>query len=318
MNHIIQLPTELSLGEQLLQDNNMLWQAEKQPIFIQEKWKENENNLPGYPGDPQLRQLRGYQANIRNDTGALLGVTGSRHTNYQNRSVIQLGDILADGGEITWQNAGMFKGGRKCYAQAKLPQSLEVVPGDKIDPYLTFTWAHDGSGAFQAFLTYIRIFCQNQSAAIGRDKDMLFKFRHTKSIEEKTTQAAELINKANSAFQQLNYTTQQLVQKRLTIGQFNDIVHELYPDPDEGDTPTKTTNIRDNLHQLFVNGVGQQHPGVQETAWAGLNAITEFTTHHKMASGKTNSQKTLSRLESTFSGHSAKQEQTTLELLLAA
>ena len=297
---------QLSLGEQFLEENGMLWNATKLPMYIED------------PVTGLTRTVPGHHANVRDDNNEVIGVTGARHTNYQNSQVVKLGDILAKEGDITWEKAGMFHGGASCYAQGKLQHQLEVVPGDKIDPYLTFTWAHDGSGSFKAFLTYIRIFCQNQSRAIAADMELLFKFRHTSSIQTNAERAAKLLTHADDAFIMLNNTMQELAQKHLSLQQFVDIVHVLYPDPEEGPTPTKTLNIRETISHLFYHGIGQQHPGVRNTAWAGLNAITEFTTHHKIARGDTTQDKQLSRLHSTFAGSSAKQEQKTLELLLAA
>ena len=179
----------------------------------------------------------------------------------------------------------MFNGGANCYIQGKLPYDFQVVPGDKIEPYLTFMWAHDGSGAFKAFLTYIRIFCKNQYSVIAADMNMLFKFRHTRNIQANAVKAANLLVETEKAYNTLQDTLSNLANKPCTKTMFRDLVHYLYPDPEEGEASTRTENIRTQLWENYHFGKGQSHQHVPNTAWAALNAVTEFTTHQKSARG---------------------------------
>jgi hypothetical protein len=78
---------------------------------------------------------------------------------------------------------------------------------------------------------------------------------------------------------------EQLINTTLTQGQFEEIIARNFGAPDDApnSTITRTENKLDQMAQLFSDALTQD--GVRNTAWAGLNALTEWYDHYSPVRG---------------------------------
>jgi len=123
--------------------------------------------LSGSPDEP----LAGHVANLRSDTGALLGIVSSDYTVVDNHEAFAfLANLI--GSELRFETAGSLWGGRQVFVCAELPEHIEVG-GDQVRRFVLVTTAHTGTGAVRATVTPIRVVCNNTlRAALDRARSV--------------------------------------------------------------------------------------------------------------------------------------------------
>src|SRR5258706_2371709 len=101
--------------------------------------------IAGIDGD--MGKIEGWRANVRRDTGAVLGVVSSRYSVIQNVGAFDFVDALVQDGIVKYESAGAMRGGRVVWLLARMPGRGEVVGGDDLERFILFTNTHDGSRA---------------------------------------------------------------------------------------------------------------------------------------------------------------------------
>jgi phage/plasmid-like protein (TIGR03299 family) len=95
-----------------------------------------------------------YRANLRDDTGDLLGIVSDQYQIVQNTEAFAFTDELLGQG-VKYETAGSLFGGRKTWLLARLEQV--TILGDQVDPYLLFSNGHDGYNAVKVAITPTRV-----------------------------------------------------------------------------------------------------------------------------------------------------------------
>jgi phage/plasmid-like protein (TIGR03299 family) len=126
----VQVPWLMTTEEALLAAN-LDWQVTKIPL------------LSSY----DLSNVEGHYLTIRSDTMAQLGVVGSRYQPVSNREAFEFFDIALGPGQGQIDTAGALGHGERVWMMAKMPDTMEVVPGDPVERYLLVSTSHDGSNA---------------------------------------------------------------------------------------------------------------------------------------------------------------------------
>jgi hypothetical protein len=83
---------------------------------------------------PRCQEVRGWWANVRQDTREVLGIVGERYRIMQNVEAFQFVDQLI-GSAMNFETAGSLNGGRRVGVLASLPGHIEVG-GDPVRPYV--------------------------------------------------------------------------------------------------------------------------------------------------------------------------------------
>lgn len=143
----------------------------------------------------------------RSDTDDVLNVAKDTYHIVQNDIGHEIFEALSEGADMDDGTGGTIKNGAMCYLCAKVNHNYGVKGDDSpINPYIVVTWTHDGTGAFQARATSVRVVCWNtlsasemQAKASGRN----FTFRHTKNIMERIEDAKQVI--AGAKLDTLNF-----------------------------------------------------------------------------------------------------------------
>ncbi len=99
------------------------------------------------------------KANLREDTGGVLGIVSDEYEVVDNRDAFRFLDVLI-GSELHFETAGSLWGGRRVWCLARLPEHVELG-GDRSATYIYVANSHDGSMAVTAAVTPIRIVCAN-------------------------------------------------------------------------------------------------------------------------------------------------------------
>jgi len=101
----------------------------------------------------------------------------------------------------------------------------------------------------------------------------------------------------------------QLVNPYSTQAQLAAYFKEIYSDPEDSKDNTRATNIRQELHRLFEEGIGHEFPEIKNSSWVTFNAVTEFVDHVRPSRGSNDRDRASRRLDSIWFGSGARLKQ---------
>lgn len=210
----------------------------------------------------------------------LLGVVGDRYVVTQNEDLAQLLDNLVDESGAKIETAGALNGGKQVFITMKMPGSIRVGGVDPVDNYLAVTSGHDGNSSITMMVTPVRIVCQNTMNLAFKLATNQFRVKHTRGAQrillEEARKALDFSFNYLEGFQQ---EAEQLINTTLTQSQFEQIILAEFGASEGAPAATQTRALTklDQMAELFSDAFTQE--GVRETAWAGLNALTEWNDH---------------------------------------
>jgi hypothetical protein len=115
-----------------------------------------------------------------------LGIVKTRYKELQNRAAFSFFDRALIDGAATLVAVGHLDFGKRVWAVARRPQSMELAPGDVVHEHLILTTSHDGSSAVRVMFAPYRA-ATGTMLHVGQGRKMRseVKVRHTKSIDVK-------------------------------------------------------------------------------------------------------------------------------------
>jgi phage/plasmid-like protein (TIGR03299 family) len=240
------------------------WTVSKQPVFL---------------GDGQ--EAKNYRAIVRDSDKRILSVQSDSYEPFQNREMFDFAEALVGTEKALFHTAGSLDGGRRVWAMMKAKDIIVLPKGDEVEQYLLLATSHDGSLAFLSAFTPVRVVCQNTlSLAIATAKSKV-SVRHTGNLKDRVKQAQQIMGLASNYFEGITEVATALVRAPYRDPQMKELVETLFPvkpeDAKAGRVPTRTQNNRDEVTRLFTEGKG--HDRIAGTAWAAINAVTEYTDH---------------------------------------
>lgn len=271
-------------------------------------WEVKQQRLFTSPDGIDVQEIPDHKAIVRSDNKKTLGIVGSRYQAIQNKEAFEFMDSLVDKGQMRYHTAGSLRNGQRIWLLGKIGDS-EIVPKDKIDHYLLLYNTHDGSNALRVLFTTIRLICTNiaQTVLSQGDKSGLH-VRHTKSMKDRMAQANEILGFSQQKAENFKNFAYKASNLKLTTTMWDEFTKVLIPDPPSDiDVSKRLITIREStreqLTDLYHNGIGQNIPGVAGTGWAAYNAVVEYSNYFRGTRGENKQQK---RFESSIFGGSAK------------
>jgi phage/plasmid-like protein (TIGR03299 family) len=210
----------------------------------------------------------------------VLGTVGEAYTIIQNEQLAALLNALVDESGAHFETAGAIDGGRKVFITMKLPGNIRIGGVDRVDYYIAAMTSHDGSSSTVIMVTPVRIVCQNTLNLAFNSAKHLFRVRHTVGAHKiLIQQAREALDFAFDYLDGFQQEADQLINTTLTQSAFDEIIAREFGVPEDSPvaTITRTENKLDQMSQLFADAGTQAN--IRNTAWAGLNALTEWYDH---------------------------------------
>jgi phage/plasmid-like protein (TIGR03299 family) len=242
---------------------------------------------------------------VRDDTKAVVGVHSESYAPLQNRDAFGFMDSLVQDDVLRYETAGSLKGGKVIWMLAKLPGSIELAGGaDVSHPYMLLSNSHDGTQAIRVMPTAVRVVCQNTlRMAHGRRGQRGLSIRHTGRIESKIAEAREVLGlavKQTKAYgEQVSALAGKSLKRAEALAYFEGVV------PIERGASERTKRAvdktRGRLMELFMDEPANTLKGIEGTAWAALNAVTQYVDHEARAMGQ-GAMKDENRLRSSWFG----------------
>ena len=217
------------------------------------------------------------QVLYRQDTGAALGVVGTKYKVVQPIEIMEFfRDLTLEQG-FELETAGVLFGGSKYWALARTGNEVTIAGNDVLKDYLLLATACDGTLKTTARRTSVRVVCNNtlnlsnQKANSGTD----IKISHATTFI-----AAEVKSELGLGLDE--WTTfaeqaKQLAETPISDLQAIEFVRNLFQDK------SAMGNVQSGkVLQLFSGqGKGSDYKSSKGTAWGLLNATTEMLDWHQ-------------------------------------
>jgi phage/plasmid-like protein (TIGR03299 family) len=267
----------------------------------------------------ELIPAKGFKANLREDTGDVLGIVSDEYEVVDNRDAFRFLDALI-GSELHFETAGSLWRGRRVWVLARLPEYVELG-GDPSATYIYVANSHDGSMAVTAAVTPIRIVCANtlgaalRQAEHGPSAQRTFRFRHSGNLQTKFAEARQVLGMT------IDYQKQfKALADRLALAPISEpalehrVLRHLWVIDDDTGPRARANRERAIEHVLAIfRGRGQSgdttgsSPG---SKWVAFNAISEHLDYGRRYTTRTN------QVQRSFEDTSLKQR--AIELVTAA
>lgn len=215
-----------------------------------------------------------YQANVRKDTNAILGIVGPRYEPIQNADAFTFFDELVSRDEAVYHSGGVLGIGERIWVQAKMPSYIRVGKDDLTEVYVTLTNSHDGLGAMKALVTPIRVVCQNTLRAALKNNSGIVSIRHTSSADEKLKEASKLLGITSKFATEMEDAFNRMAKTKVSKTTVEDFLEAFFPMGKEKPS-IRTLNNREAFLTTLETGVGQQDIK-QMSGWKLYNGYTRF------------------------------------------
>jgi phage/plasmid-like protein (TIGR03299 family) len=257
------------------------WNVRKAPVFTVDPGTGLQIPMPG-------------QAAVIRDNPVSSGIdvltrktVGEDYRIVQNEEHADFLNTLVDESGAHFDTAGALDGGRRVFVTMEMPGHVSIGGVDQVKNYIAAINSHDGSMAFTLMVTPVRIVCANTLNLAFQDNSHIYRVRHTSGMEKALrTQARKALDFTFNYLDGFQAQAEELINKTLTQGQFEDIIAKEFG-PTEDSSPAAVTRAEkkvEEMSDLFAEAQTQE--GIRDTAWAGLNALTEWADHFAPTRGE--------------------------------
>ncbi|KHK58688.1 phage/plasmid-like protein TIGR03299 [Ralstonia sp. A12] len=256
----------------------MNWQIESSDVrFVASSASSHIGAIHAFPEQKVL---------YRSDNKAALAVVSSRYQVVQPREVLEFYRDLTEVGGFELETAGVLKEGRRFWALAKTGQTGTLKGKDTIKGYLLLASACDGSLATTAQPTSVRVVCNNTLQIALGDGAGAVKVSHRTRFDADAVKRQ--LGLAVSNWEAFMARTKAMAECKLTDAAVETFFRRVltYPtnQPSERAAPVVNEQALKVVGELYAGrGMGAQLPSAAGTLWGAVNALTEWTDHHRRA-----------------------------------
>jgi phage/plasmid-like protein (TIGR03299 family) len=237
-------------------------------------------------GSVQRVPVPKHVANVRSDSGAVVGVVGEGYEPLQNRAAFAFCDAITDSGRAHWIGAGETRGGARVHALMRLDREIRIggAEGEDVLPLLCFRNGHDGGLAVTVSVAPFRLACLNGMLLPLASAQRTWKARHTANVEAKLADARRTLGVAWRYYDELEELGSRLLAQRVSESEFERFLGRLVPlpepRPDEtngGRAVRNAERVRDAIRTAYRTS--PDLADIHGTAWGALQAVTAYADH---------------------------------------
>jgi phage/plasmid-like protein (TIGR03299 family) len=267
----------------------------------------------------ELIPARGFKANLRQDTGEILGIVSNEYEIVDNVDAFRFLDALI-GSELHFETAGSLWGGRRVWVLARLPEYVELG-GDVSATYIYIANSHDGSMAVTAAVTPIRIVCANtlgaalRQAEHGQHAQRTFRLRHTGNLQSKFAEAREVLGMTIDYQARFKALADRLAREPITAQRLErSVLQHLWVIGEDTGTQARANRERTIAQVLDIfagrGAAGDTTGNSPASKWVAWNAVAEQLDYGRRYTARTN------QVQRSFEDTALKQR--ALDLIIAA
>jgi phage/plasmid-like protein (TIGR03299 family) len=227
-----------------------------------------------------------HVANVRSDTGAVVGVVGESYEPLQNRAAFAFCDAITDSGRAHWIGAGETRGGARVHALMRLDREIRIggAEGEEVLPLLCFRNGHDGGLAVTVSVAPFRLACLNGMLLPLAGAQRTWKARHTANVEAKLADARRTLGIAWRYYDELEELGARLLARRVSESEFERFLARLVPLPEPHPDETNGGRAIRNAERVreAIRTAYRATPDLADihgTAWGALQAVTAYVDH---------------------------------------
>lgn len=272
----------------------MNWTLLERPTYFQDE-------------DSQMKVVPYRTTLVRSDTRVPLAIVSDDYQVVQPGEVLEFyRDLVAEGG-FTLDVAGCLHGGRRYWALAKINESASIRGVDKVEGYLLLATACDGTLATTAMLTSVRVVCQNTLTMAIHDEARGLSKRSIKVNHSASFDPAHIkheLGLTKGSFNKFVEQAEQMAIRKITNKEAVEFLIKVMGDEKKPVEEQKNARLMKHVVELYQgNGRGSDLVTANGTLWGLVNAVTEFSDHHR------GTRTVDSRLNKTWFGDGAQMKQ---------
>lgn len=287
-------------AETMIKAAGLDWEVKMRPApgaYIDKKGKANRYVLVRMPRqDTKEREI-------------LLGIVTNRYRPLQNVEAFRFFDPIVGDRKSSFETAGSLGQGERVWAQARMPDAMQIVRGDECHNYLLLSNTHTGDGPVSVKFTSVRVVCQNTLMLAMDDGQKAYIVRHSKNMLLRLDELAEFLSITQKVFLKAEQEFKRLARVEMVKGRMNKYLETLFPlteaQKKKDETPPKWLHIK----KVFESRPDLQLDGVRGTLWGAYNAVAAFEDYRQPKQEELADQ----RLERTWFGSGAELKQKALE-----
>ncbi len=256
---------------------------------------------------PMEAPIPDKKALFREDTGDYLSTVSTGYEVVQFEEVARTLVEAAGGVGCIFHTAGTLgHHGIRGWLLGELPEPMRVR-GDSspIKRYVLGYCGHDGTTAITLKNVATRVVCQNTlGVALGEKDGAEWHISHYGNAKVR-------LEEAGRAFRQLieGYAHFETLANQLAVTPFNEeqlghVINVVLPLPEDEEKHPRLLKARAKVVELFHCGSGIEGD-IQGTAWAALQAVSEYADHHRSTRTVEGTNMEARRLESIWMGKAA-------------
>jgi phage/plasmid-like protein (TIGR03299 family) len=255
------------------------WETELLPVYVEQ------------PNSDEYQEVAGHRLHVRKDTRDELGMVTANYKPMQNMELARFADAIAGADAATMlETAGTLYGNRRVFALVKLPEVVKATAEDVSEQYVLLSNGHGGCASFSIYPTSVRVVCANTLRWSERDAARGLSFRHMGDFDSKLKAARKVLGIARKETEKFQEQVDALVRTQLDASAARAFIELCWdqafgsPEKLEGEPKARMLARRNEQIQEILGLMENSRnslPGISGTAWAALNAVTEFHDHHR-------------------------------------
>lgn len=231
----------------------------------------------------------------------LLGVVSRRYQPLQNVEAFEFFDPIVGEKKAYFETAGALGEGERIWVMAKMPEAMQIVPGDECLKYLLLSNTHTGEGSVTVKFTSVRVVCQNTLIMAMEDGQKAYRVRHSKKMQFRLGELADFLAITQEVFLNAEECFRRLAKIQMIDDRLEHYFEAVFP---RSEAQKKTENEPPRwgfLREIFEGRPDLQITGVRGTLWGAYNAVTRFEDYKQPQQDELQDQ----RLERTWFGGGA-------------
>ncbi len=207
---------------------------------------------------------------------ALFGVVSRRYQPLQNSEAFAFFDPVIDSKRAHFETAGALGEGERIWVLAKIPGTMEIVPGDECHKYLLLSNTHTGEGSVVVKFTSIRVVCENTLMLSMEDGQHAYRVRHSKMMQFRLDELSNFLAVVTQVYERAEAELRRLAEVQVTDARLREYFDAVFPRTRKQKADNKDPVRWGHVRELFDSSTDLQLNGVKGTLWAAYNAITRF------------------------------------------
>ena len=255
---------------ELLEQSNLNWNINKQPLFIQGP---NEDFI----------DTNGFFGAVRSDNNDCLGTFTDRYEVFQNSEMMELALRVSEATGYKFNSGKQIDNGR--HVQIKLNGGHEILEypkvGDIIEKKVEFRNSHDGSGSLKIAMGTVVLSCTNGMTRFVKDQQA--NIRHTTNMREMVEEALRTMELVEVGYKTMMDEIRRMIETPLEAdhiaGLFDRVMgmqlEKISNNWESEDYSTRALNKAQSLKDSIYSEVLEKGSNV----WGLLSGVTHYTTH---------------------------------------